>query len=153
MITPYARKCSSNIIQLWKLNQDSTLRPKQDASKFLFLIKPGEGTGFQTYGFKVLPCKSSYRNKRFNFEYLTQQMESEPKLHTFFKIKVKSDYFGQETWQGENLCLAWRPIIENIIIDFRAKSLRSFLNPPWRTVLRIFREIFHTNKVEPSKKS
>jgi len=107
--TPYARECSSNNNQLWKLNQDNTLRPKDDTSKCLFLIEPGEGS-FQSYGFKVLPCNSNYRNKKFNFEYLTQQMETEPKLHTFFKIKVKNDNFGRETWQGQNLCLAYRPI-------------------------------------------
>ena len=107
--TPYARPCSDDTSQQWKLNADNTLRPKNDPSKCLFLIEPGEGD-FPTSGFKVLPCSSSYRNKKFRFEYLTQQMESEPKMHTFFKLKVKNENFGHESWRGQNICLAYKPI-------------------------------------------
>lgn len=107
--TPYARPCSDATNQQWKLNSDNTLRPKNDPSKCLFLIEPGEGD-FQYYGFKVLPCSSNYRNKKFRFEYVTQQKESEPKMHTFFKLKVKNENFGRESWRGQNICLAYRAI-------------------------------------------
>ncbi|PFX15438.1 Tolloid-like protein 2 [Stylophora pistillata] len=81
---------------------------QDDTSKCLFLIEPGNRD--LSTGFKVLPCNSNYPNKKFNFEYLTQQMPSEPMLHTFFKLKVKNDGFTYDGWQGQNLCLAYRPI-------------------------------------------
>ena len=37
-------------------------------------------------------------------------MPSEPTLHTFFKLKAKNDGFTSNDWQGQNLCLAHRPI-------------------------------------------
>ncbi len=108
---PYARACSNATNQQWKLNSDNTLRPKNDHSKCLFLIEPDEGNFHPNpYGFKVLPCSSSYRNKKFKFEYLTQRREDEPKLHTFFKLKVKNDNVAWESWRGQNICLAYRPI-------------------------------------------
>ena len=78
-------------------------------NKCLFLIEPGEGN-FQGYGFMVLPCSSSYRSKKFNFEYLTQQDADEPKMHTFFKVKVQNENLGHENWRGQNICLAYRTI-------------------------------------------
>jgi len=110
--TPYARECSDNQNQQWKLYPDNTLRPKNDVNKCLFLIEPEETRkgNFQYYGFKVLSCNSNYRNKKFNFEYLTLQKASEPKLHTYFKLKVKNDNFGRESWRGQNICLVYRPI-------------------------------------------
>lgn len=108
-VTPYARACTDGANQQWKLNADNTLRPKNDPSKCLFLIEPGEG-GFNPYGFKVLPCSDNYRNKKFKFEYLTQQMASEPTMHTYFKLKVKGENFGCKGWQGKNICLAYKPV-------------------------------------------
>ncbi|KAL9964336.1 hypothetical protein ACROYT_G027964 [Oculina patagonica] len=103
--TPFARACSDGTNQQWKLNPDNTLRPKSNPNKCLFLIEPDED--LPTSGFKVLPCSSSYRNKKFKFEYLTHQKEGEPKLHTFFKLKVKNENFV--TWRGHSICLAYRP--------------------------------------------
>ena len=108
-VTPYARACTDGANQQWKLNADNTLRPKNDPSKCLFLIEPGEGD-FNSYGFKVLPCSNNYRNKKFKFEYLTQQMASEPTMHTYFKLKVKGENFGRESWRGQNICLAYKPV-------------------------------------------
>ena len=58
----------------------------------------------------MLPCNSNDLNKKFNFENPTRQMPSEPTLHTFFKLKAKNDGFTSDGWQGQNLCLAHRPI-------------------------------------------
>jgi len=107
--TPYAGACTHNTNQQWKLNADNTLRPKNDPSKSLCLIEPGEAD-FQYFGFKVLPCNSNYRNKKFMFECLTQKIASEPMMHTFFKLKVKNENFGRESWPGQNICLGYRPI-------------------------------------------
>ena len=105
---PFARACSDATNQQWKLYADNTLRPKSDTSKCLFLIEPGEvRSAFLYYGFKVLPCSSRYRNKKFMFEYLTLEIESEPKLHTFFKLKVKNQNIGHANWQGKNICLEY----------------------------------------------
>ncbi|PFX28976.1 hypothetical protein AWC38_SpisGene6250 [Stylophora pistillata] len=134
--TPYARACTDNHNQLWKLNSDNALRPKDDSSKCLFLIEPGNSD--LSTGFKVLPCNSNYPNKKFNFEYLTQQMPSERMLHTFFKLKVKNDGFTYDDWQGQNLCLAYRPIGSYTGPAFQDWSPRPFAcvcpsppNVPW----------------------
>ena len=108
---PEARSCSSNAQnQQWKLKADNTLRPRNDESKCLFLIELEETreASFHDYGFKVLPCSSSYNNKRFTFEYLSHQISGENKLHTFFKLKAKNDNFDHEGWQGQDICLAFR---------------------------------------------
>ena len=106
--SPNGRACTENDNQLWKLYDDNTLRPKNDPDKCLFLIEPGEQT---PYGFKVLPCSSSYNNKKFLFEYLTNQIEGQPKImHTFFKLKAKNENFDYQNWQGKELCLAYRPV-------------------------------------------
>ena len=110
---PEARSCSGNAQkQQWKLRADNTLRPRSDENKCLFLIEPEEtrGTSFHDYGFKVLPCSSSYNNKRFTFEYLSHQISGEDKLHTFFKVKAKNDNFDREGWQGQDICLAFRAL-------------------------------------------
>ena len=38
---PYPRACTNNHNQLWKLNRDNTLWPKDDTYKCPFLIEPG----------------------------------------------------------------------------------------------------------------
>ena len=85
--------------QQWKLEADNTLRPRNDENKCLFLLEPEEisGTSFQYNGYKVLPCSSSYNNKRFTFEYLSHQpvLTSENKVHTFFNLKAKNDNFNR----------------------------------------------------------
>lgn len=106
--TPHARACTDNPNQQWKLYKDNTLRPKNNDKNCLFLIEPDEGN-FDTYGFMVLPCSSKYRNKKFNFEYLTKQDAMDPTMHTFFKLKVKNENFGRKSWRGQNICLAYRP--------------------------------------------
>lgn len=106
-VKPYARACTEGTKQQWKLNADNNLRPKKDPRKCLSLIEPGEGD-FQYYGFKVLPCSDNYRNKKFMFEYLTQQIASEPMLHTFFKLKVENENFYRESWRGQS----WRRFSE-----------------------------------------
>ena len=108
---PEARTCSTSVQkQQWKLKADNTLRPRKYQNKCLFLIEPEEtrGASFSDYGYKVLPCSLSYNNKRFTFEYLSHQISSENKLHTFFKINAKKDNFDRPGWQGQDICLAFR---------------------------------------------
>ncbi|CAH3150409.1 unnamed protein product [Pocillopora meandrina] len=108
---PEARSCSTTAQnQQWKLKADNTLRPRNDQNKCLFLIEPEEtrGASFSDYGYKVLPCSSSYNNKKFTFEYLSHQRSGENKLHTFFKLKAKNDNFDRPGWQGQDICLAFR---------------------------------------------
>ena len=107
----YGRECTENNNQQWKLYEDNTLRPKDNPEKCLSLNEPGEGD-FEGYGeFSVNDCSSNHNNKKFYFEYLTNQIESEPKImHTFFKMKVKTEDLSYQNWQGKELCLAYRPV-------------------------------------------
>ena len=101
--TQYARACTNNHNQLWKLNSDDTLRPKDDTSKCLFLIEPGNSD--LSFRFKVLHCNFNYANKKFNFEYPTRKMPSEPMLHSFFKLRAKND--GLTKMVGKSRISAW----------------------------------------------
>ena len=82
----------------------------------------------------MLPSDSNYPNKKFNFEYLRQQMPSEPMLHAFFTLEMKNDGFTYDGWQGQNLCLAYRPTGGYTGPTFQDWSPRSFagarLSPP-----------------------
>ena len=82
----------------------------------------------------MLPNDSNYPNKKFNFEYLRQQMPSEPMLHAFFTLEMKNDGFTYDGWQGQNLCLAYRPTGGYTGPTFQDWSPRSFagarLSPP-----------------------
>jgi len=71
----------------------------------LFLIESDEVHSPIKYGFKVFPCNSNYRNKKFEFEYLTILSESEPELHTFFKLKAKGENIRRQTWREGSICL------------------------------------------------
>ena len=82
---PYPCACTNNHNQLWKLNSDNTLRPKDDSNKCPFLIETGNSDLFSK---------------------IRQQMPSEPMLHTFFKLETKNGSFTYDGWQGQNLYLA-----------------------------------------------
>lgn len=107
---PYARECSDDLNQQWKLFSDNTLRPKNDINKCLSLMESGEGNFSPSDDFKLLPCSSRNGNKQFVFEYLTQQEASEPKLFTYFKLKAKNNGVGRNGCRGRNVYLVYRGI-------------------------------------------
>ena len=109
---PFARECSNSENQQWKLYADNTLRPKNDINKCLFLMEPAEEAFSPSDDYKLLPCSSSYGNKKFTFEYLTQEESNEPKIHTFFKLKVKNNGPGRDSCQNQNIYLVYRPRME-----------------------------------------
>lgn len=101
---PEARSCSTSAQnQQWKLRPDNTLRPRNDENKCLFLIEPEEtrGAPFDGYGYKVLPCSSSYNNKKFTFEYLSHQISVRTSCTHFSNLKRKTIILSAPDGEGK----------------------------------------------------